>query len=368
MTLDKSIAEDTSLNIPTNEPKLKYSLKDKWLVFKTEIDAIHSEINVGLRKLSREIKYLIRGMDLIILIVLFSIFIISLFLISVIIIPLILTFFPSSIFVEPFIKHTGTDITSGWQINSLTITMLHLWTDDTTLRIAIGAAGILGLIFRLLQKRDIERFSDKVKSKKEVTYIFGSTIYAEKFCHQMVHAFGYDEQIALISDKGFLWVENIAGLLDTYTIQNPKEFDKENFYKMVGFNNAKRIMILTDNVEYNQAILTNLRSVNPTVPIFILSQYTPAFLDTKLVEDPNTYVINDLEMTNKGLGTSLSLDIIYPECAEINVPRTFVGRSAEYITKDTPTVEILAIKRPNIDSEDGSWIILPPTEILQRTD
>jgi hypothetical protein len=330
----------------------------------SEIDAIHSEVKAGLRKLGREAKYLWRGMDLVLLFLLLGIIIIALFLISVIIIPLLLTFFPESVFEQAFLFNDSGSL----KLNSLSQSMLDLWLHDTTLRIGVGGAGALGIAFRLLMKRDVEKFRDKVKSRDNVTFVFGSTIYAERFCHQMVFEHGYEEHIALISDQEYLWVQNIAGLLDTYTMKNLNEFEKENFYKMIEFKNAKRIMLLSDNVERNQAILTNIRGVRPDVPIFILSQYTPAFLESKLVEDENIHVIDDLDETNRGLVTSLSLDIVYPDCAEINVPRRYVGRSAEYITKDTPEVEVLAIRRPDIDVEGGSWKIIMSNEKLQRTD
>ncbi|MHA1990780.1 MAG: hypothetical protein ACW98A_07415 [Candidatus Hodarchaeales archaeon] len=364
MTQDQKKLDEEKLFTPTDQPDIPYSIRDTFSFAQNEIDAIHSEVKAGLRKLGREAKYLWRGMDLVLLFLLLGIIIVALFLISVIIIPLLLTFFPESVFEQAFLFNDSGSL----KLNSLSQSMLDLWLNDTTLRIGVGGAGALGIAFRLLMKRDVEKFRDKVKSRDNVTFVFGSTIYAERFCHQMVFEHGYEEYIALISDQEYLWVQNIAGLLDTYTMKNLNEFEKENFYKMIEFKNAKRIMLLSDNVERNQAILTNIRGVRPDVPIFILSQYTPAFLESKLVEDENIHVIDDLDETNRGLVTSLSLDIVYPDCAEINVPRRYVGRSAEYITKDTPEVEVLAIRRPDIDVEGGSWKIVMPNEKLQRTD
>jgi hypothetical protein len=364
MTQDQQKLDEVKLLTPTDQPDIPYSIKDTLSFAQNEIDAIHSEVRAGLRKLGREAKYLWRGMDLVLLFLLLGIIIVTLFLLSVIIIPFLLTFFPESVFEQPFVFNENGVL----RLNSLSQYMLDLWLNDTTLRIGVGGAGALGIAFRLLMKRDVEKFRDKVKSRDNVTFVFGSTIYAERFCHQMVFEHGYEEHIALISDQEYLWVQNIAGLLDTYTMKNLNEFEKDNFYKMIEFKNAKRIMLLSDNVERNQAILTNIRGVRPDVPIFILSQYTPAFLESKLVEDENIHVIDDLDETNRGLVTSLSLDIVYPDCTEVNVPRRYVGRTAEYITKDTPGVEVLAIRRPDIDVEGGSWRIIFPNEKLQRTD
>ena len=75
--------------------------------------------------------------------------------------------------------------------------------------------------------------------------------------------------------------------------------------------------------------LTNLRALHPELPIYILSQYTPQYLKSgELVQDNHLHIIDDLENTREALVKSLSLNINFPDCIEINVPRNYVGLSA----------------------------------------
>ena len=394
---------------PTKKPKVKKSLFSS-LIF--VFVAIQAETKLGLKRIRREFRYFFRFFDLAVIFSFLGIIMISIFVATTFGIPLVLSFMPigenpqqkmwGPLYCSQTIQDGSQTVinygpcnqfenvgsineygpwpfSSGYVLDKttnqtfqaysgLSTWLLDFWLSDTIVRLAIGAGGVIGIIFQLVTRRDIEKFRDKVNNHKELTYVFGSTIYAEQFCQQMVFEYGFEEHIALVSDNNFLWVENIAGLMDSYIIKNPDEFEKINFYKIITLKNAKRIMILTDNIGRNQAILTNIRSVRPDVPIFILSQYTPSFIENKLVEDPNLYVIEDLEATNEGLVKSLSLDITYPDCTEINVPRTFVGKTGEQITAESAGVEVLAIRRPDIDAGEGKWILLSPTEKLQRTD
>ena len=391
---------------PTKKPKVKNS-RISSIVF--ALTAIQAEAKLALKRLRREFRYFFRFFDLAIIFSFLGIIVLSIFVATTFGIPIVLSFMPigenpqqkmwgplycsqtlstgKTIYGQcsqlpdnaPKNEYGPWPFSSGYVTNpstnqtfpaysGLSTWLLDFWLSDTIVRAALGAVGVIGIIFQLVARRDIEKFRDKVNNHKEITYVFGSTIYAEQFCQQMVFEYGFEEHIALISDSNFLWVENIAGLMDTFIIKNPDEFEKSNFYKVLTFKNAKRVMILTDNIGRNQAILTNVRAVRPDVPIFILSQYTPSFVENKLVEDTNLHVIEDLEATNEGLVKSLSLDITYPDCTEINVPRTFVGKTGEHITAESAGIEVLAIRRPDIDAGEGKWLLLPPTEKLQRTD
>ena len=250
--------------------------------------------------------------------------------------------------------------------------IFHLWTGDTTIRLLAGTAGAIGVILQLLFKSEIDKYRDKIKGRSNVTYVFGSSVYAEKFLSQLVFTFAYEDEATLISDNQYLWVERIAGLLDTYIVKKEEEFEKSKLYEIIEFKNAKRIYILTDNVMRNQNILTNIRAILPNVPIYILSQFTPDYLkDQSMVKDENLHIIDDLETTREGLVKSLSLDIKFPLCTEVNVPRRFVGKSALIMNNDLGGngngIEILAVRRAHLD--DNGWdLILPEQAILLRTD
>ena len=93
----------------------------------------------------------------------------------------------------------------------------------------------------------------------------------------------------------------MRALIDIYIVENSKEFEKHNLYETIGFKNASRIMILTEDIQLNQNILTNIRRVRPDVEIILLSQFSPPFVFSDLVSDENLVIIDDLEPTDRGL-------------------------------------------------------------------
>jgi hypothetical protein len=427
MTISNQVSEDSQTvhKLDNNNPysivkendlvrypklnELPSTIGDKFRPIIYIFTALRAETKYVLRKLYRELRNLLRLFDLLMLFLLIIIGLVAFFFISVYGIPFVLSIFPESIVGNPADTIWGEQIckfyengtitysaencakpasekVSGWPLASgyvngdlskpkftgLSTYIFNLWVSDTTLRIMVGVIGGLGVAIRLLFKSDIDKFKDKVTPREDVTYVFGSTIYAEKFLTLLTHTFASADEAALISDANYLWVERIAGLLDTYIseitdVKTTEEFAKPNLYELIGFKNAKRIFILTDSVERNQNILTNIRSLRPDVPIYILSQYTPEYLKGDLIKDENLFIIDDTEITRDGLVKSLSLDIKFPLCSEINVPRNYVGKSPLYLSNENFGLEVLAVKRPHLD-DDGWDLLLPDQTILQRTD
>lgn len=402
------VEEDGTLKYPKGG-NLPLGLFDKLRPIIYIFDALTAETKFVLRKLRRELNNLFRLFDLIILLVLLVIGLFSLFITTTYVIPGLLGFAPHSVVGNPSDTIFGPPVckiynsnnntfsyspdycglplaepTSGWpfaqgyssqgnpKFTGLSTWIFHLWTSDTTIRILAGAAGAIGVIAQLLFKSDIDKYRDKIKGRSDVTYVFGSSVYAEKFLTQLVFTFAYEDEATLISDAEYLWVERIAGLLDTYVVKNEEEFEKSNLYTILEFKNAKRIYILTDNVMRNQNILTNIRAIHPEVPIYILSQFTPDYLkDQSLVKDEYLHIIDDLETTREGLVKSLSLDIKFPLCTEVNVPKRYVGKSALLLNNDLSGngngIEILSVRRAHLD--DNGWDLISPEEAkLMRTD
>jgi hypothetical protein len=100
-------------------------------------------------------------------------------------------------------------------------------------------------------KSPILKYRDKVNTKKDVTYVFGSSRPAEQFLDEMIFQYGYEEKVSLISEVDLLWIRKLGGLVDIYIVEDLKEFEKPNLFDIIGFKNASRIMILTESVELN---------------------------------------------------------------------------------------------------------------------
>ena len=115
-------------------------------------------------------------------------------------------------------------------------------------------------------------------------------------------------------------------------------------------------MILTESIELNQNILTNIRRVRPDVEIILLSQYAPAFVFSDLVQDENLIIVEDLDATIQGLVHSLSLDFDYPPTVEIDVPRTYIGSTGVKMSSDLFKQVVLLIRR-------GEELLSPEEEL-----
>jgi hypothetical protein len=99
------------------------------------------------------------------------------------------------------------------------------------------------------------------------------------------------------------------------------------------------------------------------VEIIILSLYAPNFVFSELVKDENLVIIEDLDVTVQGLVLSLSLDFDFPQTSEIDVPRTYVGKSGDIMSFDIPKLEVILIRRGD-ELLPSSEIMLPDDRII----
>jgi len=322
----------------------KRTFRDNLRQLKYNLTTIRANLKFVFRTVLREIKYFIPLQDLFILFLMIG-SIIFIFLIVVLI------GLPFSISLIPGQHVAGVQLQKD---------LFALLINDTTLRWGAGIIGVGTIIVRLMIKSPIMKYRDKVNTRKDVTYIFGSSRPAEKFLFEMIYQYGYEEKVSLIADADLLWVRKLKAMIDIYVVDNHKEFEKENLYDIIGFKNAARVMVLTESIELNQNILTNIRRVRPDVDIILLSQFAPAFVFSELVQDEHLVIVEDLDATVQGLVTSLSLDFDFPPTAEIDVPRTFIGTTGNKMSSDIPKVDVLLIRR----GEE----LLPPEETLKIGD
>ncbi|MFW9991241.1 MAG: hypothetical protein ACFFD4_04200 [Candidatus Odinarchaeota archaeon] len=378
------------------EPKYRRTRSDNIRQFKFNLGAVKAEWKFIFRAIYRELKYLWVFQDLVVLaLLLISVVAFVLFLLWFVpfvwflveqfpgdqmeIINGVFTYFDlSPPFKELFYPLRGPEMpindangTIYLQTSKYLAYHIHklLWS-NTTIRLLAGLGGIIAFFVRVMLKSEIRKFKDKADARKDACFIFGETKYAENLIYQLVKLYGYEDKVCLIHSKPFLWIDRIKGLINAYQIKNDEEYEKTNLYEFIEFKTAKHIMILTDDVEKNQNILTNIRAVKPDVPIIILKQYAPKFLledESGLIKDPKLIIIDDLEAIINGLIFSLSLDIRWPEIAEIDVPGNFIGVTGIQMTSDLlgdvgkPVgLEVLRIRR-----EDK---LLAPDTIMQEKD
>jgi hypothetical protein len=329
------------VNVP-QYPVRKRTLGDNLRQLKFNLTAAYADLKYIRRAVMRELRYFIPITDLLILFFMIAIVAIVVIIFILIAIPLPLSF---------LLVETYSEI------------QMIIWSFIITsdlFRLIAALIGVVTIIVRLMIQSPINKYRDKVNARKDVTYVFGSSKPAEQFLFEMIFQYGYEEKVSLIADADLLWIRKLKALIDVYVVEDKREFEKPNLYEMVGFKNASRIMILSESIEINQNILTNLRHVRPDVEIIILSQYAPAFVFSDLIDDEKLILIEDLDVTVEGLVLSLSLDFHFPQSAEIDVPRTFIGQTGDDLTSDIPNLEVILIRRDNE--------LLPSYEVLKNGD
>lgn len=322
----------------------KITFSERLRPIKYTLTTIRANLRFVFRIIIRELRFFLPLQDLLVLFVWLGILIVFLLVFLIVGIPVTLSLIPT----DPF---------NGAVLQQSIIKALF---NDTTLRYGAGIIGIGTVVIRLMLKSPLSRYKDKVNARNDVTYIFGSIKPAEQFLTEMIFQYGYEERVSLISDADLIWVRKLGSQIDIYTVTDLREFEKPNLYSEIGFKNARRVMILTDSIELNQNILTNIRRVRPDVDIILLSQYTPAWAFSEIVQDEHLIILEDLEVTIESLVTSLSLDFAYPPTTEINVPRTYIGWSGKDMTADIPKITVLLIRRGDE--------LYPPNETLQKDD
>jgi hypothetical protein len=317
----------------------KRTFGDNIRQLKFNLTSIRANSKLVFRLVIREIKYFLPLQDLFILFFWIGVFILFALIIIIWGVPLALSIIPREVY-----SLLGSPNFDAYRLHINLIKWEGIIWNDTTLRYGAGIIGTATIIVRLMIKSPIAKYRDKVNTRKNVTYVFGTSRPAEQFLYEMISQFGYEERVSLIADADLLWIRSLMGI-DIYVVENQLEFAKPNLYDIIGFKNASRVMILTESIELNQNILTNIRRVRPDVDIILLSQYAPAFVFSDLVQDENLIIVEDLDATIQGLVHSLSLDFDYPPTVEIDVPRTYIGSTGVAMTSDLIKQVVLLIRR-----------------------
>ncbi|MFX0114688.1 MAG: hypothetical protein ACFFB3_09075 [Candidatus Hodarchaeota archaeon] len=328
--------------------KIKPEKPGAFRAIKFEWHALRAELKHVWRMVKRELNYFVNPVDVAIILIMYAFLVLLVFIGSWALIPTLW-----EIYDEAAGQKMRDDVWGFWTS----------WGG----RMVIGSGGIIVFFVRLVVKSDIVKFKNKVNSKKfPLIYVFGTSSYAEYLIRDITKLYGEEEQFVLIADKDLIWVRQARALMDVYIVENREEFLKENFYELITFQNAHEFLILTDEVELNQAILTHVRGlrnfkyIEGLPKIIMLSETAPSFLKHRNLEEENIILLDDLSAITDGLVLSLSLDIRFPRCIEIPAVKTFVGWPAIALSNLVKGFDVLAINR------QGQ--ILPPREVMQPED
>ncbi len=208
-------------------------------------------------------------------------------------------------------------------------------------------------------KSTTEKFAEKVESKEKVIYIFGASIFSEDIVQEMV-SMALTEKIALISEKDLLWVKETSKKgIDVLIEEKKEEFERSELYKTIGFKNAEKILILSEDKVLNQNIFLHVRKQNPNVGIVMLERLSPPFIEAIGGPVANLQILKDVDAVTRDLILSLSLEVSYAPVLWMQAPPSFVGEKGTIIKDVVSGIEVLKIKR-------GNDLIDPSTKILRK--
>ncbi|MFX0195679.1 MAG: hypothetical protein ACFFCW_06110 [Candidatus Hodarchaeota archaeon] len=240
----------------------------------------------------------------------------------------------------------------GWTFDQL--------TGENSFRLFGTLTAYLGaMIIRGLMKSRVQKFSDSVRAKKSIIYVFGTSIYAETFIKEMIKL-GFSERVALVAERGLIWVEEVSSQCDTLIEENLEEFEKTNLYDIIGFENAAKILVLTEDPTMNQNIITFTRERHKTVEIVVLARFAPSFIRTLQAYVEGIQIIDDIGAITQDLVQSLSLEITFAPTFWVPTPKSYIGERGNAITADITGVEVLKI------NHDGQ--LLDPEALISTGD
>lgn len=350
-TINDSLAKEASdekSEIQASTKKGKPEKPSAFRAIKFEWHALRAEMKHVWRMAKREMNYFVNPVDVAIILMMYAFLVLLIFIGSFALVPSLWEMYDSDAG-----KKMRKDVWGFWTS----------WGG----RLVVGSGGVIVFFIRLVVKSDIVKFKNKVNSKKfPLTYIFGTSSYAEYLIRDITKLYGEEEKFVLIADKDLIWVRQARALMDVYIVENQEEFLKENFYEIITFQNAQEFLILADDVALNQAILTHLRGlqnfkyVEGRPKIIMLSETAPSFLKHRNLDEENIVLLDDLSAITDGLVLSLSLDISFPRCIELPAVKTFVGWPAVALSNHVRGFTVLAINR------QGK--ILPPKETMLAED
>jgi hypothetical protein len=219
-----------------------------------------------------------------------------------------------------------------------------------------------GMVIRGLIKGRVQKFADSVRAKNSVIYVFGTSIYAETFIKQMLQL-GFSERVVLLAERALIWVEEVSGQCTTLIEENLEEFSKSNLYDIIGFDNAEKILVLTEDPTVNQNIITFTRERNKDAEIVVLARFAPSFIRTLQAYVEGIQIIDDIGAISRDLVQSLSLEVGFAPTFWVPAPKSYIGERGDAMTSDIEGIEVLKIEHET-QLLDPEALISPGDKLL----
>ncbi|MFX0114687.1 MAG: hypothetical protein ACFFB3_09070 [Candidatus Hodarchaeota archaeon] len=205
-----------------------------------------------------------------------------------------------------------------------------------------------------LVKGKVGKFSEAIEEKKVSVFIFGSNEFAREFVEHLIEA-GAADTVALIAEEERLWVEEVEDTITVLVQEKKRDYKSIKLYRSLGFEHAEKVIILFEDGELIQDVMSGVRS-QTSAQVITLQRFAPPFLTyVSRLKGENITIVDDVNPIVQRLIGSIEIDIERPPIIQIPISEHLIGKEANSFKFDDLTVIGLA-------KADGS-IILPDQTI-----
>lgn len=178
-----------------------------------------------------------------------------------------------------------------------------------------------------LVKGKVGQFSELIQEKKASVFIFGSNDFAREFVDHLVDA-GAANTVALVAEEERLWIEDIEETITVLVQEKKKDYKSEKFYKSLGFEHAEKIIILFEQGELIQDVMSGVRS-QTDAQVITLHRFAPPFVTyVSRLKGENTTIVDDVNPIVQRLIGSINVDIEQPPVIQVPASKELIGKLA----------------------------------------
>ena len=209
------------------------------------------------------------------------------------------------------------------------------------------------------KKRRVRKFAAKAVEQQSDFYVFGSNDFTEAFIDQLIQI-GAENKVSLISDIKLNWIEEVKSHINVLYEEKTEEYAKRNLYETLGFQNAKKVIILHEDPVIIQNIMSFV--TGSELQVILLSQFAPPFVKYLSGQKPGQIlIVNNIFQIVNELYAKMDLPLSRPPIISIPVPPKLINSSLIHV--NIPKVRILRILR-----EEYKKKLLPIELPLQEKD
>ncbi len=197
------------------------------------------------------------------------------------------------------------------------------------------------------QRKKFKKFAEEVQEateqRSDVIYIIGYNIYAEKFVQKLIEL-GAENRTAIISPRELLWMSELPESIKILIEDKEEEFLKPRMYESIGFNNAEKIVVLLEDPNILQSIISHVPT-HTDAEIIMLSRFAPQFVKyiAKTQRSAKVRIVEDVRPIVREILGLFEFDMSFPLVYSIPVEEKWEGLTIDKL--EIPGAVALKIER-----------------------